>query len=398
MALLNFFVKKDVKQYKWEGRQAIVPLHKSRNYGTKSVSETGTLPTAGNQGYVDMKIPVQRTYGRIQLTAQVMKQSVGDKAAFASALETEQTRMVEDLARQRNRMLAGFGSGTLAVISGSTNNATQTLKNPGGVTGTTNPTRFVRPGMVIAITDSSGTFEAVKTVSSVDDTNGTVTFDSALNGTDGWLLSLGVVGSTESSYNLEPMGILGIVDGTTYVSSLFNVDRSNAANAFFKSQVLSSVGNISPDLLQRAIDNTQERSGKVIDGLLCHHSVRRELVKLSEADRRYNIDGAGPQNFDTGTKAGVFDKDLTFGGKPIEVDKDFAYGTLVGYKKANLFWIPLVEGEWADEDGKILLRVANSDSYEGRYRIMDNFFSDRGNAHFRADGINATVSNSVFAD
>ena len=101
---------------------------------------------------------------------------------------------------------------------------------------------------------------------------------------------------------------------------------------------------------------------------------------------------------DAGTKAGVFKADLSFNGVPIKVDKDLPYGTLIGMNKSHMYWIPEVEGEWADEDGSILLRASNQDIYEARFRIFENFFSDKGNAHVRFDGINATVSSGVFAD
>ena len=63
--------------------------------------------------------------------------------------------------------------------------------------------------------------------------------------------------------------------------------------------------------------------------------------------------------------------------------------------KSHLSWVPLVEGEWASEDGSILLRAANVDAFEARYRVFENFYSDRGNAHVRWDGITATVTSGV---
>jgi hypothetical protein len=65
------------------------------------------------------------------------------------------------------------------------------------------------------------------------------------------------------------------------------LDRSQAVNAWFRSNVLSSVGALSPDLLQRGTDNAEEVSGEVIDQYVTHASVRREVLKLTEADRRY---------------------------------------------------------------------------------------------------------------
>jgi hypothetical protein len=394
--LLDLFTKGEISQYKWEGRQVIFALHKSRNSGVKSTAEGGLLPAAGKQGYANLTIPMKFTYGRIELTSQVIKASRSDKGSFARAMDEEQKRLVGDLSRQRNRQIAGFGTGTLATIGTGANSATQALSAPGGVAGTTNVTRFVKAGMVVAITDSTGaTLRGVQTVLSVSEPN--IVLDGALNTTTGDLISLGTNASSpgESSFGQEPMGLLGLVDSTTYVSSIFGLDRSQAANAFFRSNILSSVGVLSSDLLQRGIDNAEEVSGKLINKFLAHMSVRRELLKLTDADRRY-MGGAGAMNFDAGTK--VSKKDLTHNDIPIKTDKDFAYGTLMGLSTENLFWIPEVEGEWADEDGSILLRAKDKDNYEGRYRLYENFMSDQGNSHLRFDGITATVTSGVFAD
>jgi hypothetical protein len=221
----------------------------------------------------------------------------------------------------------------------------------------------------------------------------------AINSTTNDLVSLAttsLVAGGEGSFGLAPMGILGIVDSTTYVSSIMGLDRSQAANAFFRSTIMSSVGNITPDVLQRGTDNTWEVSSKVIDQYIAHVSVRRELIKLTEADRRYAA-SSSPQNFDAGSQAGAFKKDISFNGVPVRADKDFAYGTLVGVTKSQLLWFPETKGEWVDEDGNILFRVQNTDSFEARYRLYENFCSDEGNAHVRFDGITATVSSGTYS-
>lgn len=396
--LLDLFTKGDIEQYEWEGRQVVLALRKSRNAGVKATAEGGGLPIAGKQGYANLKIPMRFIQGRIELTAQVMKASRSDKGSFARAMDSEQKGLVDDLARQRNRMLAAFGSGTLAMISAGAASATQALNNPGGVSGTVNATRFTKVGMMVAITDPTGvTIRGVQTITAVSEPN--ITLDGSVTTTTGDLVSLGTnsLGSNESSYNLEPMGILGIVDSTSYVSVVFSLDRSQAANAFFRSTIMPNVGTISPDVLQRGTDNAEEVSGEVIDQYLAHVSVRRELLKLTEADRRYQGSGQA-QNFDGGTKAGSFKKDYSFNDVPVRVDKDLPYGILFGVNKSHLFWIPEVEGEWADEDGTVLFRVQNKDNYEARYRVYENYFSDKGDAHLRFDGITATVTSGVVAD
>lgn len=400
--LLDLFTKGDVEQYEWEGRQLIVPLHKSRNAGVMATSEDSYLPSAGRQGYANLKVPMRFIYGRIEVTAQVIKASRSDKGAFIRAMDSEQKGLVEDISRQRNRMLAGYGKGLLAIINGAANNAQQTVDSPGGVAGTVNPTRFLKVGMVVAIVDPTGaTVRGIQTITSIDsDTQ--FTMDAAINAQDNDVIVAGVsygAGQTANAFGIEPMGILGLADSTSFVSTVFTLDRSQAANKYFRSQILSNVGPISEDVIQRGIDNTEEISGEVIDTFLAHVSLRREIMKLTQADRRYNVNpGQTVSSFDAGSKVGTFKSDQSFNGIPIKVDKDFAYGTLVGLNKEHIFWVPEVEGEWAADDGHVLLRVNNKDNYEARYRLYENFFSDKGSSLLRFDGVSVTVTAGVVAD
>lgn len=398
--ILDAFTKGDLKKYRWEGREVVIPLRNARNYtGVKAVAEGGQLPTPGYQGYIDLKIPMKFLEGRIQLTAQVMKASRTDRGAFAQAMRTEQQGLVDDLARQRNRILCGYGAGTLALCGSGNTSATMALINPGGVAGTINAARFIKVGMILAVYDTTGaTLNFVDTVASITDSN-TIVFANSHTFVTNAIVTLGQAnaGATaDGSFGLEPMGILGIVDSTTYVSSIDGIDRSQAANAFFRSNILSSVGTISMDLIQRGIDNTEEVSGEVLNAWFAHSSVRREILKLTDADRRYT--DARLLSPDPGTKAGLFKEDLPLVGLGVRVVKDFPYGTLIGANKEHLLWLPETEGEWADDDGTVLFRVPNVDAYEARYRLFENFCSDKGNSHVRMDGITATVTSAVYAD
>lgn len=401
--LVDLFTEKDVSTFNWMGREVVLDLHSARNLsGVKYIAESGGLPVAGFQGTANLKVPIAAIYGRIQLTEHVMKASRSDKGAFIRAMDLEQKGLVEDLARQRNRALAGFGGGVLAVISSGTNSTTQTVKNPGGVTGTTNATRFLQPGMFLTITDPTGvTIRGGGIVSTVTASSAQIVFPNAINTTTGDYVSLGTnsLGNTEGSAvpGTESMGVLGLADSTTYVTTIFGLDRSAAANQFFVSQVLSNVGTINEDILQRGVDNTEEVSGKTIDKFVCHVSVRREIIKLTQADRRYMGSGS-PMNFDAGTEAGAFKKDLTFNSWSIRTDKDFAYGTIVGLNTDHLIWLPEDKGSWTGAEGDtILLRVPNQADFEARYRVFENFASDQGDTLLRYDGVNATVTQGTYS-
>jgi hypothetical protein len=73
---------------------------------------------------------------------------------------------------------------------------------------------------------------------------------------------------------------------------------------------LRSAGAFSLDLAQRTADVVNQKLGGEIDTLVMHHSVRREYIKLLNADRRYS--GSNLSNPNGGTVA-MKQGDLTLG-------------------------------------------------------------------------------------
>lgn len=394
---LKYFVDGDMTGKKWEGAKVVVALHTKRNSGVKAIAlNTGQIPQAGNQGTANAEINMKKWFGHIQLTADIMAQAKSNKGAFVNALTMEQEGMVNDISRQRSRGLNYFGQGTLCTVALGVNSATQTIANPGGVTGTTNPERFVKVGDTLAVTSSDGTvLRGVQTVLSIT-ANTSIVFDAALNTTTGDLISFGSnsVAPGESSFNAEPDGLLALIDSTTFKSNINNIDRSLSANSFWRSNILTSVGALNPDLLNRAIQNNHEISGKKIKKMYAHYGVAREILKLTEQDKRYNVQQG---NKGSSFQAGPEDEEFGFGGKDGTADRDTAYGTLFLFPEDGfLERYELGESGWAEEDGNLFLRAQFFDQYEARYRLREQFFNARPNAFTRVDGITNSVSAQAF--
>lgn len=379
----------------WEGRRVEYPLNVSRNQGVMFTSENGTLPSAGQQGYASHQIPIRYCHGRIQLSIQVIKASRSSKGAFKRAMDQEMRGLIRDLATDRNRVMFGSGDGVLAFVNDSTPSgaASVGIDSPGGVAGSVNGTRFLQPGMIVAFLNPTGPAlrtAPIRTVSSITDGN-TAVFDSAPDASvaDDDLIVRAATTTTsalgDTASEKEAMGLLGLIDDGTYVTTLHNISRTTYP--IFQSYVLPAVGALSADIIQRGIDVADQKGEGEIAHLICHHSVRRAYLALMEADRRYI--GANLKNPDAGTIAAKLG-DVTYNAIPMIVDKDAPYGIMFGCDPATFTrWVE-VEGEWADDDGTVLLRVLNSDAYEARYRIFDNFSVDRPASSFRLDGITAT--------
>jgi hypothetical protein len=392
---LDLFSK---EQGSWEGREVTYPLNLNRNQGVMFTSENGTLPDAGSQQYAQVKVPIRFCHARIQLSIQVIKASKTSKGAFKRAMDQEMKGVVRDLTNDRNRAMMGWGLGVLAVVNGTPAAAATTInvKSPGGVSGTTNGNRFLQVNQNIAFVSTGGAIRAdgARSVLSVSTDGASMVLKTALANptfvvdTDYIVraakTTTAVIGDT--AYNLEPTGLLALVDDSTYLTTVNNISRSTYP--IFKSQVFPTVGALSADILQRGVDVADQIGNGEIKYFVCHHSVRRSYLTLMDADRRYM--GSDLKQPDMGTVAAKL-KDITFGDIPWKVDKDAPYGILFGVDPSSATRYVEVEGEWADDDGTILLRLTDVDAYEARFRVFDNFALDVPASCFRLDGITATV-------
>lgn len=392
--------KKQGTQFDVGGKYAAYPVHHGRNAGTGSIGEKKTLPVAGNQSFAQAQVNYKYTYGRLQITGQVMKASRTNPMAFAQAMETESKNLIKDIARERERQLWGFGVGILCRVNGNQGtNTTINVKDAGGVAGTVGAARYVKVGDNIVFVRNATPSSAADadivgssvsaTVSSVASDGGSITFDVAtgatLNDNDMLVLSPGDL-STESAVNREVMGFLGLVDDGTYVTTLHNVSRSSVAK--FNSTVIPVNADWSSKVMQIAESTAYEKFGP-IDVIISHVSARDVYLEKLIAFKRFTNDVANKP--DLGTMAGAAGKDITWNDHPWKIARMAPYGMIFGIAKEGLKRFVNCEGEFIEDYGQMLIPVSNQDAVEARYRIYDNFQNDQPNSCFRLDGVNVEV-------
>lgn len=398
--LLDLFTTNNDTSLAVEGRNVIYPIQSGRNAGVGAVGESKTLPVAGNQTTNKVTVPYRYNYARVQLTSQTIKASKTNKGAFKKSMEFEMKSVIMDLARSRNRQLWGFGVGILCRVSGNQGAGTSILmKDPYGVVGAINAARLLLPGDTVmfirnatptsaADSDVVGSSNAV-TVSSISADGNTVTFTgttgATLNDNDMVIMSPGQI-NTSGSVNREVMGLLGIIDDATYLTTLHGVSRVTVPS--YKASVITLNGALSFDVLQRAEDLADEKGGDGIDVIMTHHSVRREYLRQLTVAKRFIGDAVA--NPDAGFTGAALNSDVEWNGHKWKAERMAPYGMIFGIDTDMCVRFVNAEGEWADDDGTILLRTS-TDSYEGRFRIFDNFTNDRPDACFRIDGVTATI-------
>lgn len=349
----------------WNGRRVVFPIHLRRNHGVGARGETGTLPTAGKQEYVESKISSKFMYGRIELTGVVIAASQGDKGSFASALRTEVEGLRRDLKVDFNRQCWGNSdassteTGVLALVNGTPTEAggttTFTVNNPG--------TRYIKKGMQLAVgtSDELNTnanagcqYVTVASVPSTTTFTATGDFTAAVNAD--------LIVQGESSGNSKDAEITGLSFLVSEADDdLQTVDTGD--NPEWKANVLDNPAGagtnrpLSLELMQLAIDNTDEVAGTEPNLIMGHHSLRREYINLLTSDVRYS-----PEQL-----KGGFQKLSYAGGMnpmPIEFDRMAPYNRLFFLQTKDIKLYTMKDWQWADRDGSSFSRKADSDSWE----------------------------------
>ncbi len=352
---------------KWSGRRVVFPIHLRRNHGVGARAETGTLPTAGRQEYVESKIKSKFMYGRIELTGVVIAASQGDKGSFASALRTEVEGLRRDLRVDFNRQVWGNSlsgaSGNTAILAqiNDTDAAIDTVTTADVEVTVDNPgSRYLKKGMLLNAGTTGELVAAVKPIkiTAVNSTTSINVQRQASSGTvdldnDDFLVRGDENGN---SFDSEITGLGFMVSDSD--DDLQEVNTGN--NPEWSANVLSNSGvnrPLSLELMQLAIDTTDEVAGSEPNLVMGHHSIRREYINLLTSDVRYS-----PEQL-----KGGFQK-LTYAGgtnpMPIEFDRMAPYNKLFFLNTKDIKLYVMKDWAWADRDGSSFSRKLDSDSWE----------------------------------
>jgi len=391
---LELFEKLD--DLNFEGRQVVMDVKVNRNRGSVALPEGGLVPTSGRQQHENFKVPLKYQYGKASLTEQVIRFSRSNKGSFARTLRDEMDGLVQDMRVQRSFYLWGWGLGIRALINGAASSTTQTFDAPGGVAGATNGTKFLNEGDYIGFVNPTTGLLRLTTnhqITSVPAAGTTAVITATASTTDNDYVvkiarTTGTLVIADTEYGMTPMGILGMIDDATYLDGYFGLSRTTFP--ILSSTVLTGVGALSADILQRAFDVVMERGSGQPQYLLCRPDTFRAYLTITEKDRRYT--GGDLLNPDAGTSVvkKSWDTGAAFGGVPFKRCPDAPYGVIVGCDNRSGYRCAADDGSWVDRDGTIFERSTSAvDTWDLTYRIWDNYILTQPNQSFRLEGISA---------
>jgi hypothetical protein len=383
----------DKSSRKWTGRRVVFPLNIGRNQGVGARGESGTLPTAGQQSYVESRIDAKYLYGRIELTGPVIAASKNNRGAFVSALKSEIAGMRRDLRVDFARQTYGCNlgdAGQTGILSQTSAAVTIADDASGTVTVDGPGTRYIKKGMLLHFGDKTELGAGTKPFAEVTSVTSTTQFvvsntsGSSLAIHDDDLICRG--DANDNAFDKEIAGLeLIVADGD---DNFQNVDTGD--NPEWSANVLAGAGGERPlslELMQLAIDNTDEVAGEEPNLIIAHHSARREYINLLTSDVRY-----APEQL-----KGGFTK-LTYAGgmSPItfEFDRYAPYNKIYFLNTDYIQQYVMKDWKWADRDGSVMNRVANKDAWESFMHYYGNLGCDKRNSQTVLTNI--SVSGTIY--
>ena len=372
-----------------QGRIARHAVHLGRSSGVGARAEGSTLPTAANQSYATVPVPVRYVYGRIQLSGPTIKQAVTDRGAFIDALDAEMEGIKKDAMKDVNRQLWGTSNGVIAQC-GTTSAATTVVL--ASTTGSTALRQlFFDGGMVVDIGTVAAptTVASARTITSVDETNKTIAISGAAVTTSSlhFVFRSGAGGASSNTGQpgdgqVELTGLQTMVDDTAV---LHTIDPSSQPK--WKSYVNSNSGtnrSITETLITGSIMKTLTNSGKKPSLLVSAEGVNLAisnlLLSLKRNMEQTNLKGgyAGIQ-FYSPSVSGKGDEAPT----ALYADFDCPNNRLYGINPDVLVYHQVGDGfQFMDLDGAVMNRKPDVDAYEATLYTYGELACKQRNAHF----------------
>ncbi len=346
------------------GRQIIKVAPIGINGGIGAGSETGELPAANGNNYVQLKTTLKNLYGTMEISDKAIRASANNNGAFVDLLSAEMEGLLNSSKFNLSRMLYGDGTGAVAtVVSYSENVATMdNVKN-------------LIEGMVVDVYTSAGavTSNVGLRIKYVDRINKTVTFN-----TTPATINEGDVLYVQGSKNNEITGLGAIFNTSANIYGL-----SRAENKWLNPYVSNTEKEISDNVMQEAIDFLEENSGSNIDFITCGAGVRRAYLQYLACYRR-NVDVVELDGY----------KAISFNGIPMVSDRFVADDTMYLLDTSKFTLHQLCDWEWIEgEGGNILRQKPGYPAYTATLVKYADLICDQPNGQAKITGIKSTVTN-----
>lgn len=343
-----------------------ISLHHDRNVGSAAGGETLTLPTAGQQQYLQASVDMKYNFHTLAITDVALKASQKSKEFLVNVLESEYNGAKADMQRQLSRQGYGIGTGVICRVN-DTPGTTMEYNDP--MIGK-NPTDYFSVGNAVLYTDSptavsSAAYTKITAINS--NTSMTVASSAGVVDRDYVVLAHNASAPDASNMNHEIMGLKGLIDDGSNVVTFQGLSRTTYN--WWKSYVSSSATprSLTDALLHETYLEAMKKGEPKY--ALTSYDVYSAYGQLLTPDRRYGSEMKLEGGF-TG---------VGFNGIPIVPDYDCPFDELYFIDKSSLSVEDLAPMSFLDEDGNILDRSSTQPIWQATLRYYANLASSAPN-------------------
>ena len=336
------------------------------NGGIGAGTETGALPTAAGNNYVQFKTALKNLFGRIEISDKAVRASSNAGGAFVNLLADEMEGLVKASTFNLGRMIYGDGTGLLATVTAEAGAEAVSL--------VVDDARNLIEGMVVDIFDGEGNVVVSgKRVTFVDRTNKTIYV-----GVLSKVIPQGAKLYVQGSKDNEITGLEAIFGN----GNLYGLNRTDYP--WLSPYVNDNSVAMDDVTLQTTIDAIEDKAGSEVDFIACSRSARKAYQQYLTYYRR---------NIDVAELAGGF-KAITFNGIPVVADRFIKDGTAYFLNTKDFTLHQLCDWQWLEgEDGKILKQNPGFPSYSATLVKYADLICDRPVAQAKLSNISGTISN-----
>jgi hypothetical protein len=367
-------IERDADHIDHTGRRAVIPLHKNRNRGRKSIADGGTLPSAGAQVYLDAIVPLRyHTYG-IELTDQVIEASKTNEGAFVSAIEVESKGVAVDMRKDVNRQAFGTGNGALAQKVSATVGVNKTSKEFEVKVLTKNDMQYIHVGDVVDVIKEA-TGELGEGVEGAEVTEVKAEAFVVAKKLKGELGAETYQVYVSGNRNQEMDGLRNITENERVLHS---VNSATAGNAFWKGNTvlagtsLTATAVAGESLFEQLADNVGAQGNGDVEVFLTTRGIRRRLADSYQSQKRFNDAKAVDVH---GGYSAIMVNEI-----PVVADDDAPKGYAFGFNKSALKWFEQTKPGWLErENGGIFhLKTAGTGTYAAVWQAWFRWYAALG--------------------
>lgn len=319
------------------------------NGGVGAGDETGALPKAHGNNYLQFVSTLKNLYGQIEISDKAIRASADDRGAFTDLLNAELDGLLQASKFNLGRMLYGDGTGKIGEV-----------EEAEGKIVTVTYTRNFMPGMVVDFYNGDTPVATGLRIVSVDDAAFTIELDAEPTGA-----AIGNGIYVQGSKDKEITGLGAIFDTT---KPLYGIERS--ASATLKPFKRTLLNGIEETAIQEAIDTLETRAGSNIDFIAVSSEAKYAYMEYMAQYKR-NIDF---MNLDGGFKS------LSFNGIPLVYDRFVPSGYMYLLDTSTFHLHQLCDWRFLEtENGNVLRQNQGYPTYTATLVKYCDLICDRPN-------------------